>query len=380
MTWEWLNRRLKKGRSGVSAAEIRQPDVRWVAAADNPWGVPVLDVRPVTLQMLAFSEDPKCAQNAGSFGQDDGTSFIGIEPAGPGSIPVGLRFPIDRILADGALFVPSQMEHKWAIYFHRGHMIFIRSWLRKVQVVARIETEGDYIEVVDLRGQFAESDEEPSLTRRVLDYLLRSHALNMVYPAPLPRGLEADPKKAAAWCFSMFGNRVQFATPHALPTTPPKQLLRTHSSLHIAVARGQLEAVRSYLDAGLPADLLAGDGLAPLHWAVVRDDTAIFELLLERASPIDVRSAEGATPLMTAVQGRSVAKAALLLDHGADPNARDNKGFTALHRAAEMGDVRIVKLLLERGAFPHPDAAGHTPLSLAQGRAQTAVVKLLSSR
>ena len=82
---------------------------------------------------------------------------------------------------------------------------------------------------------------------------------------------------------------------------------------------------------------------------------------------------------MYAVQGRSVAKAALLLDHGADPNARDNKGFTALHRAAEIGEVQIVRLLLERGAFPHPDAAGHTPLSLAQGRAQTAVVKLLST-
>jgi hypothetical protein len=241
--------------------------------------------------MLAFSADPKCAQNAISFGQEDGTSFIGIEPAGPGSLPVGLRFLIDRILADGALFVPSQMEHKWAIYFHRGHMIFIRSWLRKVQVVARIEIQGDYIEVAELRGKFAEieRDEELSLTRRVLDYLLRSHALNTVYPAPLPRGLEADTEKAAAWCFNMFGNRVQFATPHALPTIPPKRPLRTDSLLHIAVARGQLETVRSFLDAGLPADLLATDGLAPLHWAVIRDDTGILELLLDRGSPMFAR-------------------------------------------------------------------------------------------
>ena len=83
---------------------------------------------------------------------------------------------------------------------------------------------------------------------------------------------------------------------------------------------------------------------------------------------------------MNAVQGRSVANATLLLDHGADPNARDHKGFTALHRAAEMGELQIVKLLLDRGAFPDLDAGGHTPLSLAQGRAQTAVVELLSSR
>ena len=224
MSWEWLNRRVKKGRSGASDAENRQPAVCWVAAADNPWGVPVLDVRPVTLQMLALSADPKCAQNAMSFGQDDGTSFIGIEPAGLVSIPVGLRFPIDRILADGALFVPSQMEHKWAIYFHREHMIFIRSWRRKVQVVARIETQGDYIEVAELRGHFAESEEEPSRTRRVLDFLLRSHALNTVYPAPLPRARKPIPQKRRLGAFrcsaTVFNSRHRTRFPRFLPSGP----------------------------------------------------------------------------------------------------------------------------------------------------------------
>ena len=39
-----------------------------------------------------------------------------------------------------------------------------------------------------------------------MDFLLRSHALGMVYPAPL---------EAAMWCFKMFGNLALCAThPH----------------------------------------------------------------------------------------------------------------------------------------------------------------------
>src|SRR5262249_47213351 len=177
---------------------------------------------------------------------------------------------------------------------------------------------------------------EPQFTVRVLDFLLRSHALDLVYPAPLPPGLAEDPPRAALWCMSCFGNRAHFARPHALAASPPQQPLRTHSLLHIAVARGDATEVRRLLDAGVPPDLLARDGLAPLHWALARNDTALLSLLVECGSPVDVRSVEGATPLMNAVQARSIDKVAWLLDHDADPNAADGRGFTALHRAAEM--------------------------------------------
>jgi ankyrin repeat protein len=83
---------------------------------------------------------------------------------------------------------------------------------------------------------------------------------------------------------------------------------------------------------------------------------------------------------MNAVQRRSVEMVTFLLDHGADPNAADQRGFTALHRAAEMAELRIVQSLLDHGAFPHPEAGGHTPLSLAQGRDAKEIVKLLSGR
>jgi hypothetical protein len=366
------------GRQGSDTGQ-QIPDITWLEPPDNPWGVRVLDVRPVTLTMLSTSSDPTCASNAVSFGQDDGTSFIGQEPPVARIVEARLPFLIDRLLADGVLFAPRQMEHKWALFYHDGQIICVRSWRRQVQVVARVEQHQDRIDITQVRGTFGTEDEEPALTIRVLDYLLRSHALDTVYPAPLPVGLEKDPRAAAMWCMSMFGNRASFATPNQFARRDPERLLRTHSLLHIAVARGNVPAIERALAAGVPIDLLAGDGLAPLHWALASDDSAIVALLLDRGSPIDVRSSAGATPLMNAVQSGSVGKAGFLLNHGADVNACDRRGFTALHRAAEMGHLDVLQVLLARGALPNPEAEGHTPRSLAEARHNRKIVAVLNS-
>jgi Ankyrin repeats (3 copies) len=363
----------RKGGSGSQA-----PAIKWLEAEDNPWGVRMLDVRPVTLNTVSMSSDPQCAANAVLFAHDDGTSFIGIEPQVTRVIDANLRFPIDGLLADGVLFIPREMEHKWALFYHRGEIICVRSWLRQVRAVACAEERGDHIVITAVRGTLVAEDEDPELTTRVLDYLLRSHALDVVYPAPLPAGLEKEPGEAAMWCMSMFGDRALFATPHHVVRRDPDKPLRTHSLLHIGVAWGDVPMVEASLAAGMPIDLLAGDGLAPLHWSLACADPEMMNLLLRHGSPVDVRSSEGATPLMTAVQSASVDKVTFLIDHGADVNAHDRRGFTALHRAAGMGNLDVVRLLLHRGASPNPEAEGHTPRSLAEARSEAAVVALIS--
>jgi hypothetical protein len=382
----WLKRLLgRESEIESESAGERQgeedptPEVSWVEAADNPWGVRVLDVRPVTLTMLSSSADPQCAANALSFGQEDGTAFIGELPPVTRTTQASLTFPIDGGLAEGVLFQPREMEHKWALFYLRGHVICVRSWQRKVLAVARLELHENenYAEVTEVRGVFGEQDEDPELTVRTLDYLLRSHALDLTYPAPLSAGQAEDPKAAAWWCFSMFGNRARYATPHHFERGDPERPLRTLSLLHIAVARGEGSEVEAHLAAGMPIDLWAGDGLAPLHWAVAADDTSMMHLLLDRGSPVDVRSIDGATPLMAAVQSATLNGVRLLLDRGADVNARDRRGFTSLHRAAEMGLLDIVRALLDGRAAPDVEAEGHTARSLAEVRGHGEIVAVL---
>jgi Ankyrin repeats (3 copies)/Ankyrin repeat len=361
----------------VSSKASKTPDLKWIEAADNPWGVRVLDLRPYTLGMLSTSTDPVCAQNAVSFGQDDGTSFIDELPPSHRNIKAQLVFPIDRILADGVLFIPRQMEQKWAIFYHREKIICVRSWLRKVQLIGSVAVHSDTVEITEIRGTFWQEGEEPGFTERLFDYLMRSHALDTAYPIPIPNGMEKDKNSVAMWSFGLFGNRALFATPYTIKRSNPDRPLRTHSLLHIAVARGDIPSIERWLNAGVPVDLLAADGLAPLHWALAFKDTSMIAVLIEHGSPIDIRSDQGATPLMNAAQAGEIIKARYLIERGADVNACDLRGFTSVHRAAELGHLDILRLLLDSGAESNPETQGFTPRALAEKRDHQDIVDML---
>jgi hypothetical protein len=354
------------------------PKVAWIPAEENPWRVPILDVRAVTHAMVSTSESPICATNAISYGRDDGTGFTNDLPEVSRLVPAELSYHIDQVLAPGALFLPSTMEHKWALYYHGGRILFIRSWLRKVWVTAQVECDTQGIaKLKSMQGGFLTPTEDPEFTIRMADFLIRSHALGIPSPAPFPIEYASSPEKAAMWCMSVFGKLAAFATPHQLEAGIPEKPLRTHSLVHIAVARGDINEVDRLLKMGLPVDLLAADGLAPLHWSFAQANMETAEFLIQRGSPVDVRSAEGATPLMTVTQSGEISKIRFLLDAGADVNAEDSRGFNALHRAAELGKVEVVRLLLERGAKKNSVAQGHTALSFAERRGHTEIVKML---
>lgn len=371
-------RRLFGGASN-DQSDDSEAAIEWLAPVQNPWPVPVLDVRPVTLGMLSTSTDRKMAENAISYGGDDGTGFIGQTPPNQRESPANLFFPTDGPLYEGALFIPSTMEHKWAIFFHGKEILFVRSWLRRVQAIADITQEDSGIRITCVRGVLTGDDEPPGFTIRTANYLLRSHALSETYPAPLPQGLESNPRDAALWCFNCFGNQAQVATQHDLsPDDPaPSKPLRSFSMLHIAIARSDREAALRLLGAGVPIDVRDPDGLTPMQWSLSSKDMVMAELLLERGCPVDAATDDRTTSLMFAVQEGALEKVTWLLDHGAQVEATDHRGFTPLHRAAEMGHRAIVGLLLERGATVNVEAEGNTPRSLAEQRNETAILALL---
>jgi hypothetical protein len=201
------------------------PEIPWIKAAETPWGVPVLDVRAVTQNMISTSADPQCAANAISFGRDDGSAFAADEPVSPRVIGALMRFRVSAPLPDGALFRPREMEHKWAIFHRQQRILFVRSWTRKLHAIAELTPHEGYVEINRIRGVFTDTEESPLFTTMAADFLLRSHALGMVYPAPLPEGLEQSPLKAAMWCFQMFGNLALCATHEIIPVHMPEQAL-----------------------------------------------------------------------------------------------------------------------------------------------------------
>ena len=353
------------------------PEIPRIAASDNLWGVDVLDVRPVTTTMVSTSADPSCMDNVASLGNEDGTAFIAQAPRSPRKISADLRYTTDPLLPDGALFVPSRMEHKWAIYLHAGKLIFVRSWLREVRVVAELVREENTARVSEIQGAFFEDPEAPALTERILDFLLRSHALGLTYPAPLPPELEGDLEAAALFCMSSFGNLASYASVEAPERKPPVEPLRSITLLHIGVALGDLAGMDRALASGVPVDVLGADGLTPLHWAALAEDSRALEHLLGLGAQPDLLASDGATPLALAAQEAKLASTRILLERGADPNAKDQRGLTPLHRAAAHGSAAVVQLLLERGAPPNVTAEGQTPLSLVKSRGNPEIASLL---
>jgi len=355
------------------------PEIPWLAPEHNLWDVPVLDVRPVTANLLSFTSTTRQAKNAGSFIDDDGSKFIGVVPPDDFSAPLSLTYKTDGYFAEGALFTPHAMEQKWAIYHYGGKIIFIRSWLREVVAIADIELSGHTITLTRINGGIADIPYDPAYINRFIDYLIRTHCMEIPYPAPLPEGFDEHPKLAAMWCMHAFGRYAPIATVHPLAESCPTPPLRPTSLLHIAVSRSNINAAQKQLDRGMPIDLLAQNGFAPLHWSLQAPGTIMTQFLLDRGSNPNVRSDTGITPLMSAVAGKRLDSAQLLLDRAADPNAATPNGTTALHLAAESAPIDIVQLLLAKGASPHATTSeGRTPLSIAQSHGDRKVQNLFT--
>ncbi len=367
----------KRERKEAPKEEPKEASLPWIEPAKNPFGVRLLDLRPVTKAMLATSSDPQCAANAVSYNTEDGTTFIDMPPAVGTSINSNIIIPIDKMLAPGVLFTPQAMEHKWAIYYHNSTLIFVRSWLRQVFVTAKTVQKENTLIIESITGKFINDNDSPEFTRRIIKFLLISHCTNQIVPAPLPPELASGTKDAALWAFSAFGNMALAGIFDEAFDPPVDRPLRSHSLLHIAVAQGNINEIDQQFRNGLSLELLAGDGLAPLHWSMASDEIQVMEKLLALGADPDSPSAERATPLMNAVQSNKIHHVNLLLQSGANVNAIDKRGFTSLHRAAEMGHLDIVITLLNNGADKDISSGGHTALSFAEGAGHEEVVKVL---
>ncbi len=370
--WNKLFGKEEKENSDNTEEQENKYNLTWIEADQNPWKVQLLDLRQISQRMLSSSKDQQMAENALSYGQEDGLVFLEQAIESDKSFETNFSFPIDGKLERGVLFIPSTMEHKWAIYFHENKILFIRSWLREVVVIAETREENNELIITKIHGEFTE-DESQAFTESALKFLIYSHVLGEVVPAPIPEDLKESTDAAGLWAFSTYGNMAHFAHFESNINHETQGVLRSHSLLHIATARGDTDKIKVELENGANINALAADGLSTLQWAMAAD-ISVLEFLLQAGADTNVQSAEGATPIMNAVQSGEMEHLQMLIAHGADVNKQDHRGFTALHRAAEMGRIEMVKELLKQGADKHVEAEGHTALSLAQMGENTAPI------
>ncbi len=384
---------------------------RWIPADKNPFGVAVLDISYFASTMGSTTFDPRCEQNALSYGLEDGSSFVGEKPDEDFTHPISLSFRIGEDFQDGALFRPNEMEQKWAIFHHQNKMFFVRSWKREVAVIAKTRQEGGCLYLESLHGDFT-GDEDPVLNERIADFLLKSHVLHLQIPAPILESAIDDISKVTTWCFGLFGRLAVCACAADLRELKVEQELRSDSKLHFAAAEGNIEAARKHIRDGVSPNCRGSHGgMTPLHVAAELGQTEFLEFLLDNGGDIDSENdsqlsvlasaargasegratvdlllsrgarhlsgtADGTLPLHWATQAGNTDKMRALIDAGTPADVADSRGFTSLHRSAELGHLAATELLLQHRADPNNNVQGHTPKTVAEAREQKDILAL----
>ncbi len=330
--------------------EKMQP-VEWIEADKSAWGVRVLDMRPMLARgWISVSKTIQESKDACSFGDEDGTAFIDCEPPSPRSLEVDLRYELDARLYDGALYQPTEdkMNQKWAIFVVRGQLVFVWTWKREVRVVADFEQDESGLRVTRARGYFLQEDESEDFTRRALDFLIRVYALHTVYPAPIPELMtDSDPERLAIETIGAFGTGAYYGADEVVISEAPIVPLRSNSLLFFALRRGDVDASRALLDAGLCPDLASREGPRFLVLVAYRGNLELCRLLIERGARADG-----------------------VHDH-------NRLQMTPLYHAAASGHLDVCAFLLECGADPNFPVSGVTPFRIAVNRGRHDIAALI---
>lgn len=210
--FEWFSRLFRR-KSATPANEPDFPDLQWLEADQNEFGLRVLDCRPFSHSMLSLTKDESVAIKFNELRRSPGTEHIGKEPDDPITADCHLTYPYSGEVHDGLLFIAEQMEDKWDIYLYDSHLYFARSWSGKLCFKAAINfTHG---ECVVSSVQSCASDEEdviPGFSVRQVDFLIKRHLFGQEVPHQIPRSIPESPRDIALYSFAIYGRWASFAS------------------------------------------------------------------------------------------------------------------------------------------------------------------------
>ncbi len=145
----------------------------------------------------------------------------------------------------------------------------------------------------------------------------------------------------------------------------------------VTVELGNLNAVRSWLDAGLDPNFAAdrvGSGLMIGAW---EGNVEMMELFRQRGADINFTNANGEQALQLAAWKGNADAVRWLIDHGAAVN-RSGREWSALHYAVFAGHKAIVEMLMAQGADVNARVPnGSTVLMMAAREGREEVARML---
>lgn len=371
----WWSKILGKKPPEQREGPREPPRAVWVPADQSRHRVPVLDLFAVTGKLLSTTTDPGNAATAISWASRF-VADLELELPSAESLACELRYLAERDLPDGWLYVPSEMEQKWAIAYRGAAIYLIRSWTADVKAAGWVRREGDEIVVerVELADDTLRMFGDPIET---FDWIVRAHALGQQVPLPVTGAAAAMLESAPLAVFSLYGHVAKCAATSWSPPPPPP--LRSTGDVVTAVREEDEARVRALVAAGASLGARSAVlGYTALHIAAVKRSVALTRLLLELGADPNVLADRNACTLIAAVVYRAPIEVLdLLAEHGAvaSPNA---DGFGLLHAIAETDHAEYLAWGLANGQdLEARTRHGHTPLQVAAALGHVAALRAL---
>lgn len=115
--------------------------------------------------------------------------------------------------------------------------------------------------------------------------------------------------------------------------------------LTAAAEKGDLEAVKKYIQEGAMVDLPKRNGEAPLLLAMKKQNFEIAEYLINCGASVNCSDNSGWSPLMSAARWDNVQTLYMLISNGANLSSTNSDLKTALDVAIMMGNERSIQIL-----------------------------------
>ena len=199
--WEKLQRWLSRGGAAPERPALGYVFKWYDPGPDNPFGIRVLDCRPLTWNLLSASGDLSVAKSYGQLRNANGRELIGSPIPDAVRFATSLQFPHNGQTLDGVVFKADAMEVKWDIYIYDSVFLFARSWTGELKFRAWATVGNTSIHITEIEC----SQEDRQLAAAHVYFLLGTHAMKRVLPHRVPCEPSADPMTIATVSFALFG-------------------------------------------------------------------------------------------------------------------------------------------------------------------------------
>lgn len=198
--------------AGRAQGIAESADPTWIEPYHNPFGMRVLDCRPITHKHVSVTSSQEIADRFASLRHASGNEHVGTAPPGAQVFRCELVYPT-LVMSHGPVFRASAMEDKWDIFFFDGYLYFARSWSGNLILRARVEA-ADELRVTAVEGPSDGRRDGVNTPLSVIDvdFLIKSHLFRQEIPHGVPLEIPNDPSTVATWSMSAFGRWASFAT------------------------------------------------------------------------------------------------------------------------------------------------------------------------